>query len=49
MNAPNPIEPTWAESTAELEKMFTDPNCQVTAQRKLTTLHQGDSSIKELI
>src|SRR5258707_2297573 len=29
--------------------MFADPNCQATARRKLTTLHQGDSSVEELI
>src|SRR5260221_6134523 len=29
--------------------MFADPNCQATTQRKLTTLHQGDSSVEELI
>src|SRR5258705_12099073 len=34
---------------SELDKMFADPNCQATAQRKLATLHQGDSSVEELI
>src|SRR5258708_5589398 len=29
--------------------MFVDPNHQATAQRKLATLHQGDSSVEELI
>src|SRR5258707_5490655 len=29
--------------------MFADPNRQATARRKLTTLHQGDSSVEELI
>src|SRR5258708_10645530 len=42
-------EVTWAGFVSELDKMFADPNCQATAQRKLTTLHQGDSSVEELI
>src|SRR5260221_5934370 len=29
--------------------MFADPNHQATARRKLATLHQGDSSVEELI
>src|SRR5260370_152635 len=42
-------EVTWAGFVSELNKMFADPNCQATARRKLTTLHQGDSSVEELI
>src|SRR6266404_5669981 len=42
-------EVTWAGFISELDEMFADPNCQATAQRKLTTLHQGDSSVEELI
>src|SRR5258708_2484254 len=42
-------EVTWAGFVSELDKMFADPNCQATARRKLTTLHQGDSSVEELI
>src|SRR5258708_38359105 len=38
-----------AEFTIELNEMFMDPNHQATARRKLTTLHQGDSSVEELI
>src|SRR5258708_5064670 len=34
---------------SELDEMFVDPNCQATTWRKLTTLHQGDSSVEELI
>ena len=49
LDTANPTETMWAEFTIELNEMFTDPNCQATARRKLTTLHQGDSSIKELI
>src|SRR6266436_234055 len=45
----NPEELTWAGFISELDKMFADPNHQATAQRKLTTLHQGDSSVEELI
>src|SRR5258708_6059145 len=45
----NPEEVTWAGFVSELDKMFADPNCQATAQRKLATLHQGDSSVEELI
>src|SRR5260221_55484 len=45
----NPEEVTWAGFVSELDKMFVDPNHQATAQRKLTTLHQGDSSVEELI
>ena len=40
---------TWAGFVSELDKMFADPNHQATARRKLTTLHQGDSSVEELI
>src|SRR5258707_7297542 len=40
----NPEEVTWAGFISELDKMFVDPNCQATTQRKLTTLHQGNSS-----
>src|SRR5258707_191999 len=36
-------EVTWAGFVSELDEMFVDPNCQATARRKLTTLHQGDS------
>src|SRR5258708_2717932 len=42
-------EVTWAGFISELDEMFADPNCQATAWRKLTTLHQGDSSVEELI
>ncbi len=42
-------EVTWAGFISELDKMFVDPNRQATAQRKLATLHQGDSSVEELI
>src|SRR5258708_949048 len=42
-------EVTWAGFIEELDKMFADPNCQDTARRKLATLHQGDSSVEELI
>src|SRR5258707_9865029 len=45
----NPEEVTWAGFISELDEMFADPNFQATAQRKLTTLHQGDSSVEELI
>src|SRR5260370_35463384 len=42
-------EVTWAGFIEELNEMFADPNRQATARRKLTTLHQGDSSVEELI
>src|SRR5258708_27994358 len=42
-------EVTWAGFVSELDEMFADPNCQATARRKLATLHQGDSSVEELI
>src|SRR6266446_277598 len=42
-------EVTWAGFIEELDEMFADPNCQATARRKLATLHQGDSSVEELI
>src|SRR6266436_2164379 len=42
-------EVTWAGFVSELDEMFVDPNCQATARRKLATLHQGDSSVEELI
>src|SRR6266436_5214333 len=45
----NAEEVMWAGFVLELDKMFADPNCQATAQRKLATLHQGDSSVEELI
>src|SRR5258707_6223490 len=45
----NPEEVTWAGIILELDEMFADPNCQATTQRKLTSLHQGDSSVEELI
>src|SRR6266436_2237223 len=45
----NPEEVTWAGFILELDEMFVDPNHQATAWRKLTTLHQGDSSVEELI
>src|SRR5258707_616163 len=45
----NTEEVTWAGFVLELDKMFVDPNHQATAQRKLATLHQGDSSVEELI
>src|SRR6266436_5423792 len=34
----NMEEVTWAGFISELDEMFVDPNCQATAQRKLTTL-----------
>src|SRR5260370_27822915 len=45
----NPEEVTWAGFISELGEMFADPNCQATARGKLATLHQGDSSVEELI
>src|SRR5258706_11753011 len=42
-------EVTWAGFIEELNEMFADPNRQATARRKLATLHQGDSSVEELI
>src|SRR5258706_883460 len=42
-------EVMWAGFIEELDKIFADPNRQATARRKLTTLHQGDSSVEELI
>src|SRR5258706_1391370 len=42
-------EVTWAGFVLELNEMFADPNCQATARRRLATLHQGDSSVEELI
>src|SRR5258706_4477351 len=42
-------EVTWAGFVSELNEMFADPNHQATARRKLATLHQGDSSVEELI
>src|SRR5258708_7057544 len=42
-------EVMWARFVEELDEMFADPNCQATARRKLATLHQGDSSVEELI
>src|SRR6266850_1970429 len=40
---------TWAGFVSELDEMFADPNRRATARRKLATLHQGDSSVEELI
>src|SRR5258707_14461489 len=45
----NTEEVTWAEFISELDKMFADPNHQATTWRRLATLHQGDSSVEELI
>src|SRR5258705_2823806 len=45
----NPEEVTWAGFISELDEMFVDPNHQATAQRKLATLRQGNSSVEELI
>src|SRR5258708_5984494 len=45
----NAEEVTWAGFVLELNEMFADPNYQATAQRKLTPLHQGTSSVDELI
>src|SRR5258708_6731061 len=45
----NMEEVTWAGFVLELDEMFVDPNRQATAWRKLATLHQGDSSVEELI
>src|SRR5260221_3265358 len=42
-------EVTWAGFALQLDDMFADPNHQATTQRKLATLHQGDSSVEELI
>src|SRR5258708_24154384 len=39
----NPGEVTWAGFVLELDEMF------ATTQRKLATLHQGNSSVEELI
>src|SRR5258708_5090503 len=41
-------EVTWAGFVLELDKMFADPNHQATARRKLATLHQVATSLKEL-
>src|SRR5258705_9903419 len=49
LDAANPAETMWVEFMIELDKMFSDPNCQATTRRKLATLCQGDSSIEELI
>ena len=45
----NMEEVTWAGFILELDKMFVDPNHQATAWRRLATLHQGNSSVEELI
>src|SRR5258708_6549612 len=45
----NTEEVTWAGFVSELDEMFVDPNHQATAWRKLATLHQGNSSVEELI
>src|SRR5258705_13053420 len=45
----NMEEVTWAGFVSELDKMFVDPNHQATTWRKLATLHQGNSSVEELI
>src|SRR5258708_4351549 len=42
-------EVTWARFIEELDEMFADLNHQPTARRKLATLHQGDSSVEQLI
>src|SRR5260221_5670839 len=42
-------EVMWARFIEELDEMFADLNRQATARRKLATLHQGDSSVEELI
>ena len=42
-------EVMWAGFVEELDEMFADLNRQATARRKLATLHQGDSSVEELI
>src|SRR6266481_3646069 len=44
----NMEEVTWAGFVLELDEMFADPNHQATAWRKLATLCQGNSSVKEL-
>ncbi len=44
----NTEEVTWAGFVSELNEMFVDPNCQATAQKKLT-LCQGDGSVEGLI
>ncbi len=49
LDAANSASTTWVGFTIELDKMFADPNHQATARRKLATLHQGDSSVEELI
>ena len=49
LDAANSASTTWVEFTVELNEMFADPNHQATARRKLATLHQGDSSVEELI
>src|SRR5258708_78667 len=45
----NTEEVTWAGFISELGKMFADPNCQATTQRKLPTLHHGHTSADDLI
>ena len=45
----DPTETMWARFMIELDEMFSDPNCQETTRRKLTTLCQGDSPVEELI
>src|SRR5258705_11957369 len=42
-------EVMWARFVEELNEIFADLNRQATARRKLATLHQGDSSVKEPI
>src|SRR5258708_7897083 len=49
LDTANSASTTWAEFTIELDEMFVDLNHQATARRKLATLHQGDSSVEELI
>src|SRR5258707_345948 len=45
----NMEEVTWAGLVSELDEIVVDPNCPATTWRKLTTLHQGNSSVEELI
>src|SRR5258707_6570883 len=49
LDTANSASTTWVEFTIELDEMFADPNHQATTSRKLATLHQGDSSVEELI
>src|SRR5258708_2597388 len=49
LDGANSASTMWAEFMIELDEMFMDLNHQATARRKLATIHQGDSSVEELI